>query len=340
MGTSRLRIGASLAVTAVLVSACTGERDAALPQPAPESPGPTVAQAPGPREGHDLEFLPALRRVVLLEGAGTTDHPWTWDGSAWEPLVTEGGPATRFLGGSAYWPRRSALVSYGGLNEEGNVIPETWKFDGSRWVEHEDGGRPSATDHFSLEYDGSSDAVLLFGGRTDRGRISDETWTWDGEAWERVTAPGPPARIHGAMAYDPAARHVVLFGGDASLQGGPLLSDTWVWADGTWADLDITSGPVPRADAAIESHPAAGGVVLFGGATRGGGYPRDTWVLQGDEWRRLRTSVAPPGRVAHDMTYEPLRDVIVLYGGFAGDRTFTDVWEFDGREWKEVTPAA
>jgi hypothetical protein len=142
------------------------------------------------------------------------------------------------------------------------------------------------------------------------------------------------------MAYDPATRRVVLFGGDASLKGGSLLSDTWVWADGAWSELDFSSAPHSRADATIEYHPAAGGVVLFGGATRGGGYPRDTWVLRGERWRRLRTSVTPPGRVAHDMAYEPLRDVIVLYGGFAGDRTLTDVWEFDGRDWREVTPGS
>ena len=233
------------------------------------------------------------------------------------------------------------MLSYGGLSPDARPVPETWKFDGARWVHHDETKHPPATDHFAMEHDGRRSQAILFGGRTEDDDLTDETWRWDSNGWRRVSSSGPAPRLHGAMAYDPTDRRIVLFGGDPRRANGTFLADTWTWTGREWA-RSATGTPRPggRADADLAFHPEAGGVVLFGGVTAKGGFPDDTWVFDRKRgWRRIETADAPPGRIGHALAYDPNRGVVVLYGGFAGDRSFTDVWEFDGTSWTDVTPA-
>ena len=69
---------------------------------------------------------------------------------------------------------------------------------------------------------------------------------WNGENWlEKFPAASPP--LGGAMAYDGAAKKVLLFGGQET--GAELqTSDTWEWDGGTWENKaaaihpDVTLG--------------------------------------------------------------------------------------------------
>ena len=62
----------------------------------------------------------------------------------------------------------------------------------------------------------------------------------------------------------------------------------------------------------------------------------DTWLLTGDGWHEL-TIPGPPPRNHSGMAYDARRQRIVLFGGHDGDRVFGDTWEFDGREWRQLT---
>ncbi len=122
----------------------------------------------------------------------------------------------------------------------------------------------------SLCYDRSAKKFVLFGGGnipTERGDPG--TWTYSpaDNRWEQVKADRqPPPRANARLAYDPAARKVVLFGGDRLDQ---LLADTWVFdtATGTWIEQKPATSPSPRGGHALLWLPKAKKLLLLGGYT-------------------------------------------------------------------------
>ena len=43
-------------------------------------------------------------------------------------------------------------------------------------------------------------------------------------------------------------------------------------------------------------------------------------------------------RSSHALAYDAVRGVTILYGGLNASSYFSDIWEFDGNSWREVTP--
>lgn len=75
------------------------------------------------------------------------------------------------------------------------------------------------------------------------------------------------------MTYDPALGGVLLYGG---LSSNGTLSDSWLFAGGTWRRLSA-SGPPSRDFAALSFDQTSGAAVLFGGSGSDG-YLNDTWT--------------------------------------------------------------
>ena len=76
-------------------------------------------------------------------------------------------------------------------------------------------------------------------------------------------AASPSARSYVAMAYDPASKMVVLFGG---FGGTGYLNDTWTFDGVTWTKVETAAAPDPRTNAQMAYDRRARQVVLFGGA--------------------------------------------------------------------------
>ena len=69
--------------------------------------------------------------------------------------------------------------------------------------------------------------------------------TGSAAGWTRQTpSASPSARFVAAAASDPAARDVVLFGGQA---GNRVLGDTWTWSGSTWTRRHPAVSPPARA---------------------------------------------------------------------------------------------
>jgi hypothetical protein len=77
---------------------------------------------------------------------------------------------------------------------------------------------------------------------------------------------GPAARAGAAMANDPSAGDVVMFGGTGS--DGQALADTWLWNGSSWSEAVPASSPPARYDAQMAWDPDSQRVILLGG--RGG----------------------------------------------------------------------
>jgi len=107
--------------------------------------------------------------------------------------------------------------------------------------------------------------VLFGGGNVASDRGDPGTWTYDPAAssWQQLKPEQqPPQRANSQLAYDPASKKVVLFGGDGL---NVLYADTWAFDGQEWKELKPPVSPSPRAGHAFFWHPQAKKLVLLGG---------------------------------------------------------------------------
>src|SRR5262249_51501494 len=109
--------------------------------------------------------------------------------------------------------------------------------------------------------------------------------------WTEVSQTFPP-RIEHAMAYDPLARVVHMFGGLA-LFDATVYNDTWVWDGGEWQRQYLSLEPPPVTTATAMVYVATQHAAMMFGAPTGTG---DTWILR----YRLTTSGAMDERCELD----------------------------------------
>jgi RHS repeat-associated protein len=150
----------------------------------------------------------------------------------------------------------------------------------------------------------------------------------------------PAARSGAAMAYDQAARQVVLFGGVT--EAGAASASTWTWDGARWTDLtaSLATSPPARSRAQGAYDETDGQVILFGGDAGGSGVLGDTWTWDGRSWTRRTPASSPSPRAAGVMAWDAGLRRVVLYGGrTAGGRAAGDTWTWDGSAWTQLHPA-
>jgi serine/threonine protein kinase len=260
-------------------------------------------------------------------------------GSTWTALSPATSPSARAGTALAYDPATSQLVLFGGLaSHAGTFSNDTWTWNGTTWTQRFPATSPPARYLASMAYDPAARQLVLFGGDSNStGGYLNDTWTWNGTTWtQRFPATSPPARnAYDSMAYDPAARQLVLFGGS----DGGALNDTWTWNGTTWTQRFPATSPPARSGASMAYDPAARQLVLFGGVGQtSGGYLNDTWTWTGTNWTQLAPATSPPDRYIACMTYDPAARQLVLFGGYNG-LALDDTWTWDGTTWIQRSAA-
>lgn len=254
------------------------------------------------------------------------------------PLADDDTPGVRNAHALAYDGR--VVVLFGGATDRA-VLGDTWGWNGSDWSRLAVDGPPPRT-FPAVASDGSR--VFLFGGsrvlfgddslpetRDAARRLLADTWTWDGSRWAEVTGPQPPARSEAGAAWDPKRKRMVLFGGYTWKAGvREYLQDTWEFNGTAWARFS-TSGPSPRAGAALAFDPELGQVVLFGGS----GAKGDTWFWDGTAWSEVPAPTPPPGRFNAAMA-GPVGGNVLRFGGWDGQLRTNDTWRLRGGLWSLV----
>jgi hypothetical protein len=177
------------------------------------------------------------RQVLMLYGGLQSEDlqftdVWEWDGETWT-RTTAPGPVPREGASMAYDAARGATVLFGG-SSDGRMMGDTWLWDGQRWEQAASTG-PAPRDGARLAIDPQTGMLLLFGGVVIDPAVQyfTETWLWNGAAWQEAGVPGPPGRVHPAMAYDALRGRIVLAGG--SNAPGAVLPDVWEWDGEAWS---------------------------------------------------------------------------------------------------------
>jgi hypothetical protein len=248
----------------------------------------------------------------------------------------------------AFDPVSSSTLLFGGVQCCYSALGDTWQLQGGQWSLLSLANAPSPREGPAMAFDAATNTVVLFGGSstlfgTCCGDLND-TWIWNGatSTWTQVIPPGspgsPPARRFDGdgMAYDPATKKVVLFGGNT--QGNTTyLGDTWTW-DGvaqTWTQMFPANSPSARAGHGMATD-AAGNVVVFGGTDSASKTNlADTWVWNGTTWQQQFPVTSPSARSGHAMAFDPDLNEVILFAGYL----LSDTWTWDGSNWTQVFPS-
>jgi hypothetical protein len=147
----------------------------------------------------------------------------------------------------------------------------------------------------------------------------------------------PSARINMAMAYDPAGKSIVLFGG---YDGTSYLNDTWILNGSGWVQLHPPISPAARTASAMGFDKPTGKIVMFGGYN-GNQYLGDTWIWDGvaQIWVKAHPSSRPTPVTLPMLYSDPLNGHAGMIGGFDGNFYQDITWQWTGTDWKSRNPA-
>jgi N-acetylneuraminic acid mutarotase len=212
---------------------------------------------------------------------------------------------------------------------------------------------PAGRDSQSVAYDSSKGLMMMFGGRNSAGLLYDDTWAYDPTAnsWAELNPSGtaPPPRAGASMAYDPAAKRLILFGGH---DGEVFRNDTWAYdpAGNIWTEIK-PSGTLPpeRTAHAMAYDPVTRRMIMFGGEYAQGSEGEslglnDTWAYDpaSNTWTELRPSgTLPPARASYAMAYDSSEGLMIVFGGTHIPHDFNDTWAYDptANSWTELKPS-
>jgi hypothetical protein len=143
-----------------------------------------------------------------------------------------------------------------------------------------------------------------------------DAWSYDGKTWKALEAKdGPEARKGAAMAFSPASKALLLFGG--TTEKGEQ-TDTWLFDGKAWKKQAPAASPTAQGmmTASISS-----AVLITNGADTVG-----TWLWDGKNW--LQAKGGPAKRTGYSVAFDPKGKGILLFGG-KGDAQLGDTWSLN-----------
>jgi len=307
---------------------------------------------PSPRYLSGMAFDAGTGHFVLFGGwtgplgQEVSDDVWTYNLTAnqWRNMPPIKGPSGRYGHAMVYDTDAGRSILFGGFEVAGHSY-ETWAYDfaANTWTNTAPMARPNGRGWHAMAYHAPSNRVILFSGLEVAG-VYPETWAYDfaTNTWANMApAVSPSGREEHAMAYDPRADKIILFGG---WKGPGMSSETWAYdfVTNTWTNMAPTAAPLARYGHAMVYDPRAGGIVLFGGWSDAG-MSDETWLYNftANIWTNMAPTTRPSAREGHSMAYDVALGRIVLFGGAVGwgGPYVSETWTYDiaANAWREVT---
>jgi N-acetylneuraminic acid mutarotase len=262
---------------------------------------------PSQRQWSSLAFSTSTSRLYLVAGLVNDQSGYGGMGGGYGGVGGMTGAPICFPG-SPYCSSSSS-----------GATREVWELNTATttWVDRSaPSNSPGPRSSHAMAADPVTGKVYVFGGQDDTGTARDDLWEWNGDKWVECSADvKPPARYDTGLAYDPARKSLILFGGSSGTYTyygtTDVLADTWEWNTGTrkWTQLFPTLSPSQRSGHGMVTDSARKRIILYAGYDSSG-----------------NIIVYPP-------YYYP-------DAGAYSDPSKTDVWEWDGASgtWTNRTP--
>jgi hypothetical protein len=257
--------------------------------------------SPGNRERHALAWDPVGNVLVSFGGQNRpaiqlvhydTLHVMT-PGGAWKQITKAGAwPAARKDAALIWIPHLSKFLLYGGDDgaSAANRFSDTWLLSldaaggTATWTQLNPTGVIPAQSSACVVYDPDLHHVILFGGETADGVDNNSTLMFDldNNKWLGLLPTGTPpiGESFNQCAWDPVAKRVVLFGGQAD-GGAPLGGaytfdlDALAWETPTLRTLE----PAACSDGGAIYSEALGAMFWFGGRPGSTTYTNKSWTF-------------------------------------------------------------
>ena len=149
------------------------------------------------------------------------------------------------------------------------------------------------------------------------------------------------------MWYDPLLQKTVLYAGVGRPninQKVTRFSDMWAFDGTRWTKLNVAQTPGSRFRPQVRVNPTTGKLLLFGGLrsepidddSLRQFFDNDMWEWNGSTstWTQINVDRRPAARQNAGMAYDPTTNELVLFGGYANGFYFSDVWTWNGTEWR------
>jgi hypothetical protein len=277
----------------------------------------------------------------VVEAAAPAERPedaFVSRGGLWLPVrvAAAARPPARWSHAMVWDPRRRVVVVLGGRDKT-TLLDDQWTWDGVAWRDETPRARPPGRFGAAAAYDEARGRLVLQGGATvaaDKPNLGD-LWEFDGERWTQVDADGGPGvRAYHGMAYDPAGRRAVLFGGADGRWAAH--GDLWSWDGRAWAALPAGAAPAPSPRHLFGLTWDARRDVLVVYGAQGGAVMAEHWEWgQARGWMRRGDFVDGPGK-KNGPALVAYPEGVVLNGGFDDRRYTSTTWTFDGERWSQV----
>lgn len=203
----------------------------------------------------------------------------------------------------------------------------------------DDKGKPDKRAHHEMVYNETEKVVLLISGSTPLNggqsfRFFNDIWKYDATRWAKVGHAGDE-RSGIRLAYDTKQNKLYSFGGFT--KDNQSSGELRVLENGDWKT--VTNVPeMKAAEPGFVYDAIRDKLITFGGSAGRGVVNGITWEWDGKAWTRFE-GLSPEGRQGFVMAYDTRKNKTILWGGMnvAGQILEDGVWEFDGKEWKNIS---
>jgi hypothetical protein len=306
------------------------------------------ATRPSPRQYAGLAFDTDRDILVLFGGqvyGGEEGDEVVYDFETWE-FSPATGQWTEILPDAP--PVGKAQLVYDGISKKVVMIgvtdddlatPLMYTYDGAthEWTKESPAKLPTCTNEGSL-FQQSNGRLIYFGGLCRTGTpASEEVFEFADNTWTKLTLIAGAARgIAQATTWDPEKDRAVVYGG-TQIGSTILVSFTNRYENLRWSRVpESQTRPQGRSLMAFDKDPRGDRVLMYGGLSEFGAviYLADSWSLQNGRWLPGTNPGTPPptGGCDNPLTsYDTDRNKLVLVC------LGSEVWEFDGTNWKEFT---
>jgi hypothetical protein len=331
----------------------------------------SMAKAPAPLEACLAAFAGAGRKMssrtivmvgaFLLAFAGALLAGCDRGETRWVQVQPTGEvPAARAGHCMVFDARTDKVILFGGTTAlfRSGRLNDTWAYDPvtMTWTAlHPEGPVPAPRAFAAVAYDSTRGQMVIFGGSSNTAGGEpfnlNDIWAYDPVAntWTELRPGGesglgnqlPEALWGSAMAYDPVADEMVLYGGERGLEYWEDEPSNLAWlyspAANTWDRL-MPESLRPTQERAISSmayEPYSRRVILFGGDGLGWSDWRpldEMWAYDSAAgvWSHLVADGSwPAARLGCSLTYDSEAARLVLAGGENFDGLLADVWTYD-----------